>query len=110
MSVMRVSFVLNLTFNAAMAIPMMPLDIIAAIHMRNTVTKFGIPVLLNAMTDAVIAPIRNSPSPPIFQKRILKERLNASDVIRSGTNILRKPSILLYPYLFPTRPIVNILP
>ena len=95
MSVMRVSFVLNLTFRAAIAIPIIPLDIIAARHMRSTVRKLGIPSLLNAMMDAVIAPMRNSPSPPIFQKRILNERLSARDVIRSGTKILRKPSMLL---------------
>ena len=95
MSVMRVSFVLNLTLSAAIAIPIIPLDIIAARHIRRTVTKLGIPELLNAMMDAVIAPIRNSPSPPIFQKRILNERLKASDVIRRGTKILRRPSMLL---------------
>ena len=87
--------VLNLTFNAAIATPMIPLEIMAARHISTTVTKLGSPELLNATIAAVMAPIRNSPSPPIFQKRILNERLNASDVIRRGTNILSSPSTLL---------------
>ena len=92
---MSVSFVLNLTLRAAIATPIIPLEIIAARHIRTTVMKLGTPEQLNATIDAQIAPIRNSPSPPIFQKRILNERLNASDVIRSGTKILRRPSMLL---------------
>ena len=88
--VSRVSLVPKRTLSAAAMAPYAPAAAIAARHMSSRVTAPGSTApALKATTAATMAPTMNWPSPPMFQKRILKARDRPTAVRTSGTNTFK---------------------